>query len=844
MTHSTPLDEMVDGQGGVRPRWRRLLSTISELGAQELAERGGQISVALRDQMSQRPEAGTMVAPGCDPVPLILDAAEFADLEAGIIQRARLLEALLQDAYGERRILSSGVLPPSLLWSSRTWLSVPQTDGCPPTDRFFSFFAVDLVRENDGRWSVLGDRLSRANGAGRALENRRQMVRVLPELFSGYDLRHISPFMDLWQEALLGAATRTDPETNSPALALLTPGPQDPHWPEHVLLARELGCTLAEGGDLSARQGELWLKTVRGLRPVDVLLIRQDAATLDPLELDGTGAWGITGLLDVARGGAVRLMNDPRAGYAETPGLLPFFPELSRFLLGEDLLLRTVRAFWPGDVSCPVPQDGWHVMSATDGDSTVRRYGEIPAEECAAFSERRWEHMALEIDGPSVTPALAGECIEPHPVVLRMFAAFDGEQWNVLPGGLARISRTAQDLLAPGRIRSGMVSKDVWVLAGNHEERRGMAFIPSRRLPIRRAHGDLPSRAAEDFFWLGRYLERVEGAARMMRVILSHLSVTDLSPRERADIDGLVRLLRAAKVIEDVPVSGYSLVALTRELLTATAQEGLFMRSFRSIDSLAPELSDRLTREMRHFIVYGAEDLMSAIPGCRARGDDPARSLERLSRVMERVVGYSATISGFSAENMLRSGGRLFLDMGRRFERTGTVLLTCSTLLDQPGLRQRGRMESALRLMLELCDSSITYRSRYFGVMQPAPVLDLLLLDEDNPRGAGYQLATLRQAMASVAEGGDGVRDDLPRGAQEILDGLRGLAQSVFDAADQDVAAADLPAGLRAVTEDLELLSDRLTRACFTVLVAPRRVDSSDPSPGGEGLPAEDGFFA
>ncbi|NLI28073.1 MAG: circularly permuted type 2 ATP-grasp protein [Acetobacter sp.] len=822
MTMIVTPDEMVDGRGGVRPRWRRLLSTISELGLEEVSVRRSQMALALRDLSGGRGDTGD-----CDPVPLILDAAEFAQLEAGVIQRARVQEAMLRDVYGAREVLKQGILPPRVLWLSNGFLRLSPLGDSVAHQNFLSFYAVDLVREEDGRWSVLADRVSRGNGIGRLLENRRQMARIFPELFAGYEVRHPGVFVDVWQDILLGASG------GSSAQVLLTPGREDPYWPEHVILAKELGCTLAEAGDLTVRQGQLWLKTVSGLQKVETLLIRQEAETLDPLELNGSRIPGVAGLMMAVRNGAVRLFNDPRAGFSETAGLLPFMPALTQFFLGEQPLLRTVRTEWGqvmpntsssinGNYQFRSPAFESCAMAMDEVQSASNEYTKIAADPR--------QYVSLMVPGFSMSPSLIGTRLEPRPLVLRLFAACGEGGWSVLPGGLARVGAAPADILRLGSL-DGVVSKDVWVLAGEAGEMRSAGVVNTQKLVIRRARTDLPSRVAEDFFWLGRYLEQFESAARILRVVLERMSGTEPSPWEKVDLNGLFRLLRLYGVIEDSPVYGHSLFVLTRTLLTATDAGLLLASLLQNIKGRVPQLADRLTPEMRHFILTGAEERLKDLELCHVRGDDPMRSIERLDRMTERLLAWSATISGFVAENMLRSGGRLFLDLGRRIERAGMVCLSFATFLDQDGIRQRGRMEGALRLMLELCDSAITYRSRYFGVVQPAAVMDLLLLDEDNPRGVGYQLAILKSGLsdlerASQAGSVGSVVEDLSLVVQEQIQILRDMVIHVQESLEQDMMVVDAVEIFRSVRNTLMTLSVSLTRRYFTVLAVSHVVDS------------------
>ncbi|NHO31219.1 circularly permuted type 2 ATP-grasp protein [Acetobacter fallax] len=862
MTGTIPVDEMVDGRGGVRPHWRRLLGVISDIGHKELLARRQHIALALSDQtgmpvpaidiQSTHRQPGADDPPGvlCDPIPLILPADEFAALEAGVIQRAQLLEAILKDIYGKRTILDERLLPSALVWANHGFLRGGTPDGSSPLpDRFLSFYAVDLVRGLDGQWSVLADRASRANGAGLALENRRQMTRLFPELFAGQDLRRLTPFLELWQESLQNDGLTG---ASNPGLALLTPGPAGPHWGEHVILARELGCVLAEAGDLTVREGELWLKTVRGLRRVDVLLIRQNADTVDPLELEGQGTAGIAGLLDAARAGSVRLMNDPRVGFVEAPGLMPFLAPLSRHLLGEDLLLGNLETIWLGDdlgqaflnetlfppESSGENGAGWVVASALDLNTSVTRLAGLDAARRMAFQSKvraaPWRYVACRAPHGSVAPTVAETGIVPRPVVLRLFAAHDGSNWSVLPGGLGRVFAD-DDAVTIEPVSGPQVTKDVWVTTDERFAPREHPVPHARPLPIRRSQGDLPSRAADDFFWLGRYLEQLEGAARLLHVVLAHLSGPDPSPRERADLDVLMRQMRVAGLAGETALSGYAVAGMIRELSSATSKDGLFALLLRKIIRLVPELTDRLTREMRDFITHQAHAILRAMETRPSRGD-PGQIRDFLTDITGRLLAYGATLSGLAAENMVRSGGRQFMDLGRRIERASAVLLSCAGILEQPDVHQRGRMEGALRLMLELCDSVITYRSRYFGVVQPAPVLDLLLLDDDNPRGAGFQLTALRDSLAELASEDESTAPsaqraasaELASAASDLLEMLSCLVSSVMKDPDQDRAAAILPEALRQAQASVMLLSGEIGRCYFSVLNSPRLVGISE----------------
>jgi uncharacterized circularly permuted ATP-grasp superfamily protein len=377
-----PIDEMVDGRGGVRAHWRPLLGIMGGMGAGALADRARRLDRAFEDEgiAGVLPGAKRDVAWRCDPLPMLLPAVEFAALEAGIIQRARLLEALLADLYGPQATLAEGLLPPDLVFANPGFLRACRSRGAAPPRPLLHLYAVDLVRGPDGYWRVLADRTSAPAGPGMARENRRLLGRVMPEAFRGAQVRSMRPFFDLWQDALQRLAP---PEVGDPAVALLTRGSQSPRWFEDMLLSRELSCALVECGDLTLRGGLLYLKTLQGLQRVDVLLSRVDGASLDPLETTGSGTAGVPGLLDAARHGAVRILNAPGAALAEAPALAAFLPALARRLLGEPLALPSVETLWLGS-------DGAAARVARESGWLLPRAPHRPPMPPRAYRRPRW----------------------------------------------------------------------------------------------------------------------------------------------------------------------------------------------------------------------------------------------------------------------------------------------------------------------------------------------------------------------------------------------------------------------------------------------------------------------
>ena len=813
MTLPAALDEMVDGRGRVRPHWRDLLGTYGGMGAAGLADRTRRLDRAFEE------EGVTSLLPGrrprawrCDPVPLPLPAAEFAALEAGLAQRARLLERVLGDIYGAQGLLAAGVLPPALVFANPGFLRP-----CRDPSRAGShldFYAADLIRGPDGGWRVLADRTASPAGLGYARENRRQLARVMPEAFAGFQIRQHQPFFDIWQDSLL----RLAPPADRPAgIALLTQGIGGPHWFEHVVLARALSCALVEGDDLTIRDGAVFLKTLRGLRPIDVLLRRVDGRLVDSLELEAAGSLGVPGLLDAGRHGRVRITNAPGTGAVEAPALAAWLPALCLRLLGETLMLPSVPTMWLGErrARTLVQADParWLIRPATDGRAPATALGSAGPDASAALlaeiDTRPWAYAATAALSPSVAPSVGPDGLVPRPVVLRLFLAFDGTAWRAFEGGLARVIEPDEGLA--GALPFGGLSKDVWVL-GEHGERLigpPLAAVPP--LPIRRTPGDLPSRVADDFFWFGRYVERLEGAARLIRAALHRLDRGALLlPRELAELQVLADCLADCDVIpEEAARVSPSTGPLAEALLASVGEGGEVAMQLARLARFIETVRDRLTGEM-----YAG--FSQALRQAR-RDAGRATAIDALIHAMTTIVRMAAEIAGVAAETMVRGGGWLFLELGRRIERSRIITAEIARAMALPG----ARIEAGLRLSLELRDCAITYHARYHTVLQPAPVLDLVLADRGNPRGLAFQLAAIGVLLDEM--GG-------PSEAAALLRDAEALVDRVARADDQAGEAALLPDALAAIRDGVGALSDRIARRYFALLPTAQtvgaRVDS------------------
>ena len=790
---------MVTGGGGLRPAWSALIGRLHALPEGVFAARAARVSRQYAETGIAYP--GTAAQPPAAllcPIPMLLPADEWAALAHGLDQRARLLDAIAADLYGERRLLREGLVPASLVYANPRFLR-PCCDVVPAGGARIHAYAADLVRLPDGEWHVAADRLQAPGGIGAALQNRGVLVRTVPELFRAAPVRRLEPFFEMWQARLAALAPRHEGDgrqDGGPArVALLTPGQFAPSFLEHVFLARQLGAMLVEGGDLTVRDGRVHLKTLSSLQPIDVLLRFMDDDFTDPLELRSDSVLGVPGLLQAIRAGRVAMVNAPGASVVETPGLRPLLPMLAERLLGETLRLASVP-------EQPTPSRQPPLSPATDQRHTERR----GADEAATLRD-----ASAEAARRSMAPVWTEAGLVPRPVTLRMFLVHDGSRYVAMPGGFAKSS------LPSGR----RLVKDTWVAAGAEGQEAGQraggaaAVLASGpgRVRITPVPDDLRSRTADDLFWLGRYAERLDNAARVLRAITLRLTGENVGPGEATEIRHMLGLLVELGLVE--PVLAEMLPdgrALLAALPLAWGVDSPLGDLFAAVGRIAQTLRDRLSRDMEVVVLGPLQQARMVL----AQPQDA----DRMIGAFEALIGLVAAFGGMVSENMTQSSGWLFLDIGRRIERAlyGAALL--SELLD----RTEREGEAPLEVALELSDSTITYHSRYLGAVQAGPVVDLLLSDPRNPRSVAFQLGRIEGHLQDLARGFSRAEAPGAEAATALLDALRATR---LDALEQPGGRAALLHSLAGTSQRLYSLSDRLTRAYLSHTRMPMAVGYS-----------------
>ena len=769
-------DELLDARGGIRPVWQRFVAYLARMPVENLHARFARGDQYLRDAgVYYRQYEASGPAERAWPlahVPVLIEEEEGARLARGLVQRADLLERIVADLYGENRLVAEGHLPARLVAASREWLR-PMVGVPPRGGHYLHFIAFDIGRGPDGTWWVLGDRTQAPSGAGFALENRVATSRIYSELYADSNVHRLASFFRHFRDALQGLS-----EDRVARVAILTPGPFNDTYFEHAYIARYLGFMLLEGEDLTVDDGQLMVRTVAGLRPVSVLWRRLDGAFADPLELDATSRLGTPGLVGALRQGSVTLVNALGSGILETRALLAFMPRVAEALLGERLILPNIATWW-----CGQPAERAHVRAHKermmigpalstrlpfDADDATILGGHF--RDGARSSFDAW----LESDGAqlvgqeavmlSTTPAYVEGRLVPRPMSLRVFLARTPSGWEVMRGGFGRIGSAPE----PGAIamQRGGTAADVWFVSRRRVEADSM--LPAAATPYARVRpGVLPSRAADNLFWLGRYVERAEGAMRLARAYHARLAE---SPDLAAPLNAwLGDYLDSLGLSPEEPIPSALTAMLDSAIISAGNVRDRFSTdgwsALNDLAKTARRLSDRVTA-----------------------GDDAARAMSVLLR---KITGFS----GLVHENMYRFTGWRFLSIGRSLERAIAMAGALAALADPEA------PEGALDLAVEIGDSIMSHRRRYAVTTSRETVVDLLALDTLNPRSVLYHVNEIRGHIGFLPKAEvNGQMAPLARAALQVH---TALAVATPDTVDEAV--------LRRLIRDIEGLSNLIS---------------------------------
>ncbi|NBV22410.1 MAG: hypothetical protein EBS05_10905 [Proteobacteria bacterium] len=759
-------DELLTRSAEPREHYLPLLSHLDSLGYAELKRRTDTCRRLLHEggiTYNVYGDPRGMERPWqLDPVPFVIAAAEWRSLESALVQRATLLNRVLADCYGKQELIRSGRLPPALVFAQPDFLR-PCHGIKPPRESFLQFYAADLTRSADGQWWVVSDRTAIPTGAGYALANRLITSRLLPDPFRDGHVQRLAGFFREVRNSLAHLATR---HTDNPRVVLLTPGPYNETYFEQAYLARYLGYMLVEGQDLTVRDDRVFLKTLSGLEPVDVILRRVDDDFCDPLELRNDSMLGVPGLVEALRAGNVAVANTLGSGLLQRPAFLGFLPGLCRHLLGEPLKLPSVATWWCGQESARKyvleHLDELFVKPAfrsrVKGSHVDRRLTRDEREALArAIRFQPHQYVAQERAVLSVAPAWGEHGLTARPVTVRVYLVATEKGYQLMPGGLTRVASEASGRSVS--MQRGGASKDTWVLSDEPVEATSLLSTRGQPIELRRVGNNLPSRMADNFYWLGRYAERADFTTRMLRAALLRFG-PEATGSSLPFLEPLLQTLETqgqltpGKAGREIRANHETLEADLLAAIFDPKRPGSLRCIAENLQRLAMLVRDRTSNEVWR--------VLSSLDDMLAR---PASSLMLTGDavgILHQAMLTLAAFSGLARENMTRAHGWRFLDMGRRIER-GVYLCT---LLENALSSPEADNPSVLESVLDVCDCAITYRARYNLLPNIAAVYDLVLLDDTNPRSLLFQLSQLVKHVDRLPQESDNA---LPSAGQRVL---------------------------------------------------------------------------
>lgn len=749
-------DEVRDEEGALRPLWAEFLSSLGAEQIKHLSDNAATITRIISqngitynvydaDQAQTRPWS-------LNPLPLLIGAAEWRDIAAGVSQRAYLLNEVLKDIYGPQNLLQQGYLPAALVKGHPGYLRALHGVE-PPGGIYLHMVAFDIARGPDGRWWVVSNRTQSPSGLGYVLENRLIISRMFPEAFSNMRIQHIA---SSYRQLLTTMTQLAQPMVEDEPLrfALLTPGPYNETYFEHAYLARYLGLPLVEGADLMVRQEKLYLKTLNGLQRIHGLFRRVDDEFMDPLELRGDSSLGVPGLLQAVRAKNVLVANALGTGCLESPAIQGFLPAIAEKLMGQSLLMPALDTWWCGEASAYqdiAPNLNTQVVKPTYMGSNLSGFQPIIA---AGLDEKQLAELHKQIKARpeiytaqtylpfSQTMTWQNNRMMPKSAMLRVYAMANAKgQWEVLPGGMTRIASEDPHMVS---IAKGGSTLDTWVEA--QDEVDTFSMLPQRSFrfsaSVLASRQLISSRTAENLFWLGRYTERAEFLTRLAKesllvagtsgednLIDLQEAVTDLAVRNGLVPEEAPSLAKSPKVFARTLIAGL--------LSTKSQSIGFYLNA---IDNNMRLVRDRLPSDHVRLI----SDMKGALASGLTHSPLEDKSLLGAMDALDNLGLQLAALTGLQLDRMTRDLGWRMLTIGRLLERLILLGETLQTFFhSQADLSSRG-----FDMVLSLFDSTITYRSHYQGQQDTSTLVDLLVFDESNPRAMGW---ILRELLAEVA---------------------------------------------------------------------------------------------
>ncbi|MES2647136.1 MAG: circularly permuted type 2 ATP-grasp protein [Bacteroidota bacterium] len=735
------------------PNWQTFFSSFAKLGKEEIENRKQDIQRLLKENgvtyNIYGDPSGENRSWSLDLIPFLIDKKEWDFTEKGLVQRAELLNLILQDIYGERRLMKDGILPLDLVYNHRGFLRQCEGMMKKPRKHSLVLYSANIARSADNRVWIISDRTQAPSGSGYALENRTAFARMMPELFTGLKVRHLSPYF----ESLTQALTEINPrQLSNPRVVILTPGPGNETYFEHSYLASYLGFALVQGNDLMVKDNCVWLKTLGGLERVDVILRRVDDIYCDPLELKEDSVLGVPGLLQAIRSGNVSLANPLGSGILESPGLMPFMNSASKYLLGEDLIIPNIASWWCGQqkemnyvlsnisklVIKKIHRDTLG-SSAIDGSSlSIEQQQELKLN----IQQKPYLYVGQEKVNFSATPALVNGNIQPRNALFRTFLVSSNGQYTAMKGGLTRTAADNKDFVISNQL--GGMSKDTWILSPEPEQQSiaKKSFVAGNAINS----GVLPSHTAENLFWVGRYVERFLGNARFLRTILQFVSEGNRMLSDN-DLQTEKRLLQALThysftypgfLLEEPGFSFEDPWPELRSVMMDMDRSGSLFSNFHLFSRAVYAVRDPWSTDTWR-VLRSMED------ECAAITDKSAISHIKMQNVLDNMITAVVAFIGLNRESISREQGWMMMDIGRKIEQCQLLIsMLRATLVNKTDEQVAFNLQEAV---LKSHESLVNYRYKYKAHIQLPLVLDLLLFDPTNPRSLIFQVERLKAYM-------------------------------------------------------------------------------------------------
>lgn len=751
--------EFVGKDASLQPHWNRFFNSLAGFTSAEIETRQQDIFRMLRENgvtYNIYGDSSGLNRPwNLDIIPYLINKDEWTTIESGLIQRAELLNLILRDIYGERRLIKQGIIPAELIYNHNGFLR--QCAGIKQLHHHsLILYSADLACSENGKFWVLNDRTQAPSGSGYALENRITMSRVLPELFNGLQVRHLSSYFETLRHSLREIAPVKNQDIR---IVILTPGPSNETYFEHSYLSTYLGFTLVQGDDLMVRDNYVWLKTLGGLEKVDVILRRVDDSFCDPLELKEDSILGVPGLVQAVRSGNVTIANPLGSGVLENPGLMPFLQSMSRYFLNQDLILPSIASWWGGQ-----PKELQYVLDniknlvikkifkqsrlSTSVDAASLTEKEIDNLK-RAIKAHPYLYVAQEKVAISPAPCFVNGKIEPRTALFRTYLTSNAYSYTAMSGGLTRTSANNNFLISN---QLGSISKDTWVIAPETDNK---SVIPGGGINISTlsAKGDITSRTAENLFWVGRYAERVLGTARFLRTVMQFITEGNRHSQSN-DIETEEHLLEALThytatypgFMEDAEKKFKNPWKELNDILFDEKRSGSMLYNFRLFRRVVYAERDHWSTDTWR-VIWSMENVLKAT---YSADTTHIRALNILDSIITSMVAFI----GLNRESISREQGWIMLDMGRKIEQC--MLLTSmlrSTLVNKHDEQVNYNLQEAV---LKSNETLVNYRYKYRVHIQHELVLELMLLDPNNPRSIIYQLDRLKAYLNNLPKLQDG----------------------------------------------------------------------------------------